>query len=225
MRDRSAHEQAEYDRVRYEDTDVLRNKLDIRDAQLLEAAERYFVAERSRHEPPEAAKAMSTAGLEALHGHLFQDIYDWAGEIRTYTSGRGPTPFAPPEQIEPWLDKQFAALASENHLRGLSPDRFAVRAAVYVNEINAAHPFIEGNGRTQRAWLRELAGQAGHQITLKSEDKDRWYEASRIGFEQANHQAMADLIGQRIERAQERNREEGERSFKRRPTPVRGRER
>lgn len=224
MSGRSALEQAEYERVRIDGTDVLRNKLDIRETPLLEAAERYFVAERSRRPPPEAARQFNTAGLKALHGHLFQDVYDWAGEIRCYTTGRGPAPFAPPQAIEPWLDKQFDALAREHHLRGTSPDRFAARAAVYVNEINAAHPFIEGNGRTQRAWLRNLADQAGHGLTLQSKDRERWYEASRIGFEGNNPEPMARLISDSLRREPERGNEQGQREFKRRP-PEKGRER
>jgi cell filamentation protein len=73
---------------------------------------------------------------------------------------------------------------------------------VLVNEINAAHPFIEGNGRTQRVWLRDIAAQAGHRLTLRSGEKDAWYEASRIGFERSDYQPMAELIERAIRRPQ-----------------------
>ena len=52
-------------------------------------------------------------GLKAIHRHHLQDVYDWAGEFRTYTTGRGAAPFAPPEQIRPWLDQQFDNLKAE----------------------------------------------------------------------------------------------------------------
>ncbi len=79
-------------------------------------------------------------------------------------------------------------------MKGLEAESFADRAACYANEINAAHPFIEGNGRAQRVWLRVLADQAGFQSRLHSEDQERWYEASRFGFEKSDPAPMAELI-------------------------------
>lgn len=199
---RSAHEQALYQQIHDTATGVLKNKLGITNQTDLELAERYLGAKRAAQGLPEQATRFDRPGLLAIHKHLFQDVYDWAGEIRSYTTGRGPTPFAPPEQIAPWLDRQFAALGRENGLKGLPPDRFALRAAHYVNEINAAHPFVEGNGRVQRTWLRGLAVEAGHRIDLRSSDKERWYAASRIGFKQVDPAPMADLIHEAIRRGQ-----------------------
>lgn len=191
---RSSREQAEFKKFHYPGTETLRNKLGLRDPDRLALAERYFSALRARRGFPDAARALDVDGLRAIHRHLFQDVYDWAGSFRTFTTGRGAAPFAIPEYIQPWLDKQFAGLRDENFLQGLDADRFAARAARYVNEINAAHPFLEGNGRMQRAWLRNLAEQAGHHVRLRSENRERWYEASRIGFENADPGPMADLI-------------------------------
>lgn len=191
---RSAVEQREYERHHYPGTDVLVNALDIRDPVILEATERSLVAKRYQQGLPEAALTIDSPGLQAIHGHLFQDIYAWAGEFRRYTTGRGAAPFAPPEQIRPWLDQQFEDLKAERYLNNMHAAHFADRAAHYVNELNAAHPFIEGNGRVQRVWLRNLAEQAGHHVRLRSEDRERWYEASRIGFEKADSGPMADLI-------------------------------
>lgn len=198
---RASREQAEFEKFHYPDTETLRNKLGLRDRGQLELAERYFAAKRAKQGFPNAARELDVDGLRAIHRHLFRDVYEWAGNFRTYTTGRGAAPFATPENIRPWLEKQFAELRKENYLKGLDAGRFAARAAHYVNEINAAHPFIEGNGRMQRAWLRILAEQAGHRVLLKSEDRDRWYEASRIGFEKADPGPMADLIHDSIVRA------------------------
>jgi cell filamentation protein len=116
------------------------------------------------------------------------------GPVSSAPTRRDGAPFATPENILSWLTRQFTGLRQEDFLKGLDTDRFALRAAVYVNEINAAHPFIEGNGRTQRVWLRLLAECAGHVLLLKSEDGARWYEASRIGFEEGDSTPMAALI-------------------------------
>ena len=197
---RSSREQAEFDKFHYLGTETLRNKLGLRDPHRLELAERYLSAIRAKQGPPGDARRVEVDGLKAIHRHLFQDVHDWAGKFRTYTTGRGAAPFATPENIRPWLEKQFAELRDENGLKGMEANRFAARAAHYVNEINAAHPFLEGNGRVQRAWLRNLADRAGHHVRLRSEDRERWYEVSKIGFEQADPGPMADMIYESIAR-------------------------
>ena len=83
-------------------------------------------------------------------------------------------------------------------LIGCAKHDFAVAAARYVNEINACHPFVDGNGRTQRFWLRMLANNAGFQLTLTSRDEKRWNEASRTGFLRSDHKPMAELIESRL---------------------------
>ena len=222
---RSAVEQREYEKHHYPGTDVLVNALDIRDPVILETAERSLVAKRFQQGLPEAARTIDSPGLQAIHKHLFQDIYAWAGEFRRYTTGRGAAPFAPPEQIKPWLDQQFEDLKAENCLRDMDAARFAERAAHYVNELNAAHPFIEGNGRTQRVWLRNLAEQAGHHVRLRSEDGERWYEASRIGFEKADPEPMANLINDSLVRDIDHERDGGDFPEFTRDPPSHGRRR
>jgi len=195
---RSEHEKAAYRRVFYPHTDVYVNKLGIRDAAELERVEREFTAERAEQGFPRSATFRTYAGFRAIHRHLFRDLYRWAGKERGYTTGRGSIPFAVPEHIGPWMQQQFNALARDNYLVGLDLDAFAEAAAKYVNEINAAHPFIDGNGRTQRFWLRMLANNAGFDLTLTELDGKRWNSASRAGFMQSDHAAMARLLKQRL---------------------------
>lgn len=207
---RSAREQAEFDKYHVPGSeDVLRNKLDLARLEGLELVEQYFWAKRAQEGMPEEATRLDVQGLKAIHKHHLQDVYEWAGEFRTYTTGRGPVPFATPENIEPWLRQQMEDLQREDHLRGLEANAFAARAAHYVNEINAAHPFIEGNGRTQRVWLRNLAEQAGYQIELKAEDRQRWYAASEIGFAKSDPTPMAELIRERMAQVREIEHDDG----------------
>ena len=58
--------------------------------------------------------------------------------------------------IEKELNKLFLKLKSENYLKDCTEDNIASKAAYYLGEINAIHPFREGNGRTQREFIREL---------------------------------------------------------------------
>jgi cell filamentation protein len=195
---RTANERAAYRRVFYRGTETYVNKLGIRDRLELEAMERVLTAERAEQGFPARANHKSYAGFKAIHHHLFQDLYSWAGKERRYTTGRGSIPFAVPEHITSWMEEQFKQLARERYLVGRSKAEFATAAARYVNEINAAHPFIDGNGRTQRFWLRMLANNAGFELTLSAHDAKRWNEASRIGFEKSNHAPMAKLIESRL---------------------------
>ena len=87
---RSAREEAEYRKVLYPGTETLINKLDIRDPGLLEDAERRLVFIRMREDLPLPSRDLTYAGFKAIHRHLFQDVYEWAGEERAYTTGRGP---------------------------------------------------------------------------------------------------------------------------------------
>jgi fido (protein-threonine AMPylation protein) len=195
---RSEHERAAFRRVYYPGTDVYMNKLGLRDKALLESAERMITRRRARQSFPRSATFRTYDGFRAIHRHLFRDLYPWAGKERSYTTGRGAIPFAVPEHIGPWMQQQFNKLAAERYLVGLGLEAFAEAAAVYVNEINAAHPFIDGNGRTQRFWLRMLADNAGFDLTLTGRDSTAWNEASRLGFAKSDHAPMAVLLKKRL---------------------------
>jgi fido (protein-threonine AMPylation protein) len=196
---RSAQEQREYERIRYPGSDVLRNKLDCRTQEELDEAERLIVSSRLEDSLPPAATHFDVKGLKAVHHHLFQDIYPWAGEFRRYTTGRGDAPFPPPEYIESSLERLFGELHAEKHLTGLNQPKFAARAAHFVNEVNAVHPFVEGNGRMQRVWLRNLAEHAGYSLLLTGHDRQEWYRASAHGFYKGD-EPMAELITRSIRR-------------------------
>jgi len=101
--------------------------------------------------------------LRAFHRWIFGDVFDWAGQIRTVQIVKL-TSFCLPQHIESYAATQFAKLAEDRYLRGLRPDEFAAKLAYYLAEINEMHPFREGNGRTQRAFLRQLAAEAGYRL-------------------------------------------------------------
>jgi cell filamentation protein len=122
----------------------------------------------------------------------------WAGKERNYTTGRGAIPFAVPEHITPWMQALFKQLARDRYLVGHRRRDFAAEAARYVNEINAGHPFIDGNGRTQRFWLRMLAANAAFYLDLGLRDTKRWNEASTIGFLRQDYGPMARLLQSRL---------------------------
>jgi cell filamentation protein len=195
---RTAHEREAYRRTFYRDTEIYVNKLGIRDEKILEATERRLTRQRAAEGFPPRAHYKTYAGFKAIHRHLFQDLYSWAGKERNYTTGRGSIPFAVPGYIATWMEGLFRQLARGRYLVGRSKQDFAAEAARYANEINAGHPFIDGNGRTQRFWLRMLADNAGFDLDLDSRASKRWNDASRIGFLKQDHRPMTRLISSRL---------------------------
>ena len=105
--------------------------------------------------------------LREIHRRAFGDVYEWAGKTRgawTTIEGerfmppagliKGGTRFADGPMVEPFLRDTFRQLERDDQLRGLSRPEFAGKAAELMGDMNAAHPFREGNGRTQREFMR-----------------------------------------------------------------------
>lgn len=159
------------------DFTVLRNKLNIRDLQTLESAERQFVAQRLLEAIPTGDFDLDH--LKAIHHHLFQDIYEWAGEVRTVEIEKGGNQFQPRRFIETGMAVVHRRIVRAGYFRGSSPDQFASGAGPIMGDVNYIHPFREGNGRTQLQYLKRLAGQAGHAIDLTRLDRYAWMDASR----------------------------------------------
>ena len=136
-----------------------------------------------------------TAHLKAIHARIFQRIYPWAGEFRRVNLHRsGSYYFAVVQFMEENLKRTFEKLASENHLRGLDAVAFAHRAAFYLGEINAIHPFREGNGRTQREFIRELAAGAGLRLNWNRVSREQMYGASIESHSLGKNDALTTLI-------------------------------
>ena len=176
----------------YPGTDVLRNKENIRKKDELEALERLHSADRLLTLPHNLP--ITASGYREIHRYIFQDVYDWAGVPRTCPLALRNQMFALAPFVESELAKRFEAINAEDNLRGLDAGRFAARAAEHICELNAIHPFREGNGRTMRAFLNVLAKQAGHEIDLTRIDAQAWNVASIEGFFTQDYRPMRDVI-------------------------------
>ena len=171
-------------------TGVLKNLLGITDAATLARVEQgatHIRLAQLRIEPIKGA--FDLAHLQAMHRHIFQDVYAWAGEIRTVGIAKGQTQFAHPDHITREASKLFKQLASENHLKQMFSDPFVRRAAHYLTEINALHVFREGNGRVQRAFLEQLGREAGKPLDFSQISRDANILASSL----AHHSGSAHM--------------------------------
>ena len=168
----------------YPGTEVLRNKFNITDAGLLRAREADVTALRMTELRTEYTHgAFNAPHLQNLHRLIFQDLFDWAGQFRTVDMWRaGQPPFARPGFIEPALNKVLDQLASEGRLRGLVPEAWTTKAAYYLGEINAVHPFRDGNGRVTREFIRELGEENGLTLQWNRVPQKEWNEASKVSF-------------------------------------------
>lgn len=112
------------------------------------------------------------AHLQAIHHFLFQDIYGWAGKIRTVGIGKNDTQFKMPEEIIPLANALFQWLADNHYFRGLDHSQFAQKSGELLGRLNIIHPFREGNGRAQRMFMTLIARNAGYDINWSGCSKE-----------------------------------------------------
>jgi len=169
-------------------TDVLRNLLGIRISADLASAEADLSFARALQLLDSPAPATNDLDeLRAIHRHLFQDLFDWAGAVRTIDVRKnipGAEFFLPVGYIEHASAVCFRELAEERHLWGLPRERFVQRLAYHYEKINYIHPFREGNGRTQRIFWNRVALRAGWQLDWRPVHGEENHAAARAGSDQ-----------------------------------------
>jgi cell filamentation protein len=170
-------------------TDVLRNIPGITDQDKLVEFERNIVAWRSVSLP---VGNFNAAHLKAVHRHLFQDVYPWAGEFRQVPLAKGESRFAQPQFIEQETQRVLKEtfLLLDSHKDG--SDICAVIANCII-ELIAVHPFCEGNGRVIRAFIEQAMAKFGYSIQFAGISEARWLNASIQGF-RGDESAMLQLL-------------------------------
>jgi cell filamentation protein len=173
-----------------------RNFFGTTDYETLSRTERIFTQQRLHElERGGVTGSFDLAHLRAIHRYLFQDVFPWAGELRQVGMAKvGGFPFAPPLHIASALTETLNKLKAEQFLRGLDAARFSERGAYYLGEINAIHPFREGNGRTQREFVRQLARQAGHTISWAGISQAENVAASIASHTSGDNSGLATII-------------------------------
>ena len=173
------------------DYTVLRNKADIQDQAALQQFERRRTAIQMRFCPQDTP--LTYDGYKAIHQHIFQDVYDWAGQSRTVEIAKGFW-FEGWKLVDEKMQERFDVIQSDDRLKSKDPKVFSARAAEHICVINDCHPFREGNGRTQRLFLRNLAHQNGHDLSIKNIDQKEWMRGSISGFRHDSYDRMEKCI-------------------------------
>lgn len=167
------------------DEETLRNLFDERDARILHELE-YVETMSRQHEllagDVSIERTYDAEHVQAIHRHLFQDVYEWAGEYRTVEMAKG-------------IGRGFAEVRGgevEQHLSDvhrlvvgtawpeLDRDAFGERAATVFAHLNQAHPFREGNGRASKVFMEHVAQQSRFTFDFSRVSPEVWNQASML---------------------------------------------
>lgn len=178
-------------------TRVLRNKLGITDARALDEAESDLSMARMNEflEHPNIKVDGTVEQLQRIHRYLFQDVYDWAGQIRTVDIHKsGGMPFQPVELFPMGARYAEETLRNDNQLKGMDRDRFIERLAVDYDNFNVLHPFREGNGRTQRVFWTLIADEAGWRLDWRQTTASQIKSTSKIAMEKGDRRPLEEMF-------------------------------
>ena len=164
----------------YPGTTVLKNIPGLQTQSALDEFETLSTMQRADEPLPKGR--LGVRHYQAVHRHLFQDVYAWVGAFRTVRMQKGESTFCYPEHIAREMKALISTLAAKRGLRGLSRDQFAGEAAEFLATLNAIHPFREGNGRTQIAFLALVAHEAGYLLHLERLDPESFLAATVTSF-------------------------------------------
>ena len=182
----------------YPDTNVLRNRLNIRDAAALKAAEEEISAlkQYALLQQPISSR-FSKAHLCRIHRFLFEDIYVFAGHLRREQIGKADTWFYPPAMIDRELQKICGLIRREAYWTDAQKPIFLDRLAFVMAELNIIHPFREGNGRAIREFIRELALHNGYLLNWGCVDREAILQTAVASVD--DYTALIPLLTQCLE--------------------------
>jgi len=163
----------------YKGTSTLKNKLGLRDSALLEAFELEMTTLRAREPLPRGR--YDPNHYRRVHRHLFQDVYGWAGKYRTVRTSKGGNPFCFPEYIDGEMKRLFATLPSA--IAAADAETFVVEMARFLGELNAIHPFREGNGRSQLSFMAMLGEHAGYPLDFARVKREMFMPAMIASYD------------------------------------------
>lgn len=161
---------------------TLRNLFGERDSVALSHREYARTAERQREllsGVVEIPRTYDLAHARAIHRHLFQDVYEWAGEIRSVNIVKH-SPFATPhtgaiERFMQTVNRQ----TNEVDWNAVTRSQFAQNAGEIFTNLNQAHPFREGNGRTSKIFMHHIAEQSPFALDFTRVSPSIWNAMSQ----------------------------------------------
>ena len=177
----------------YPDTNVLKNKLNIRDNKLLKTAEEEITLIKQMELLKNPIKGnFSKTHFMNIHKFIFEDIYSFAGKIRREQISKTDTMFYPPNLIDKELDKVFAKIKEKNMIRETDEEKIFDNLAYVMAELNIIHPFREGNGRSIREFIRLMVKRMGYGLNWGNVDKEKLLKASIMSVD--NYKVLIRIL-------------------------------
>ncbi|MBF6354025.1 Fic family protein [Nocardia higoensis] len=169
-------------------TSILSNRVGAVTAEELQDAENDLVEARviELREAPDllSDRSYDLAYLKAIHYQLFQDVYVWAGQVRTVGIEKGDESFCPPNSISQPMNHVAAEIHRLEQLEAVPEAELARTVAYLYDYVNFAHPFREGNGRSTREFFDLLLSERGAGLD--------WEKTDLVELHGACHAARAE---------------------------------
>ena len=181
------------------DDATLRNLFDERDPAVLHRLEHVEVLERYRQLAAGEVvldRTFDAAHVKAIHGHLFEDVYEWAGTYREINIWKDDRGFADANtgEIDLYLT-DVHRLVTGTAWPDLDRDGFAERAAAVFAHLNQAHPFREGNGRTSKLFMNHVSELSGFALDYAAVTPEVWNERSMLSApDLGRYEPVPDLL-------------------------------
>jgi len=179
---------------------VLHNLANINDEKILLAYESLKVSKRVEELFENPIKIKGSNSLLIIHHYLFQDVYDWAGKVRIVNISKNGKPFFDRERFYFAFQYIDTLIAEYRAIRKTKKNELAHKLAEILDNVNYLHPFREGNGRTQREFLRLLALEKDLKLNLNPPDNKSIYERYMHGTINSDVKILTELILEQIEK-------------------------
>jgi len=175
-------------------TGLLRNRENIDNNQLLLAFESLKCSERLEELAKTPIVIKDSTSLLVIHKYIFQDVYEWAGKKRTVEISKGGRQFFPISRFDTAFSYIDKLVEEYRNINKNDKEKIAQKLAEILDNVNYLHPFREGNGRTQREFLRTLAIEKGYILNLNPPDNADVYERYMSGTIEGDVDKLAELI-------------------------------
>lgn len=182
------------DQYVYPGTAILINKFDCRSADELQKLEAISSGGNLAYLQLHPIKGkFDFKHLKDIHHFIFQDLFDWAGKIRTIDIGKNNL-FCRAQFINDYAREVFGSFFTECSFAKDDRAGFIRSLAVHYADMNALHPFREGNGRAQREFTRELCLKCGYVFDLTQTTHEEMLSASILSFEKGDHSEFISIF-------------------------------
>jgi len=173
---------------------VLKNLANIQEEQALLLYESLKVSKRIEELFVKPIKITNSESLLEIHQYLFQDVYEWAGKIRTVNISKDGKPFFEGERFQTGFQYINSLIVEYSKISSNKNSEIAEKLAEILDNINFMHPFREGNGRTQREFIRTLALQKGFKLNLNPPNNKSIYNRYMNGTIHSDVKLLKELI-------------------------------